>query len=76
MSHVKTLYHIVIRTYRNQFTINEEHERELYAYIFGICKQKKSQIIQDWGNARSSSSFCFTSINHGHFTICAGDEIE
>ena len=49
MSHVKTLYHIVIRTYRNQFTINEEHERELYAYIFGICKQKKVKLYRIGG---------------------------
>ena len=49
MSHVKTLYHIVIRTYRNQFTINEEHERYLYAYIYGICKQKKVMLYRIGG---------------------------
>ena len=41
MSHISLTYHIVWRTKRSQRTITEEHERDLYAYIFGICKEKK-----------------------------------
>jgi len=38
MSYTTSYYHIVIRTYRSEPTITEEHERELYAYIYGIAK--------------------------------------
>lgn len=38
MSHTTSYYHIVFRTYRSEPTINEEHEKELYAYIYGIAK--------------------------------------
>ena len=38
MSYTTSYYHIVFRTYRSEPTIVEEHERELYAYIYGIAK--------------------------------------
>ena len=41
MSHISLTYHIVWRTRCSQRTISEEHERDLYAYIHGICKEKK-----------------------------------
>lgn len=41
MSHISLTYHIVWRTRCSQRTISEEHERDLYAYIYGICKEKK-----------------------------------
>lgn len=40
MSYTQLLYHIVIRTYRSERTITESHERELYAYMFGIAKNR------------------------------------
>ena len=42
MSHISLTYHIVWRTKRNKNTIREQHERELYAYILGICQSKSS----------------------------------
>ena len=46
MSHISLTYHIVWRTKRSQRTITEEHERDLYAYIFGICKEKKCTLYR------------------------------
>ncbi|MCR4856749.1 MAG: IS200/IS605 family transposase [Bacteroidales bacterium] len=37
MSYTKSHYHIIFSTYRRKKTIPEEHERELYAYIYGIA---------------------------------------
>ena len=39
MSYTYLLYHAVIRTKRSERTINEEYERELYAYIYGFIKK-------------------------------------
>lgn len=38
MSYSKLYYHIVFRTYQSQRTINEAHERDLYAYILAYCR--------------------------------------
>ena len=46
MSHVNLYYHIVWRTKNSSRTINENHERELFAYIYGICKTKKCQLFR------------------------------
>ncbi|MDO5342467.1 MAG: IS200/IS605 family transposase [Bacteroidia bacterium] len=46
MSHICFIYHIVWRTYRSEMTIVEENERELYAYILGICKNKNCQLYR------------------------------
>ena len=51
MSYTTSYYHIVIRTYRSEPTINEEHERELYAYIYGIAKNLKCQTYRIGGIA-------------------------
>ena len=51
MSYTTSYYHIVIRTYRSEPTINEEHERELYAYIYGIAKHLKCQTYRIGGIA-------------------------
>ena len=44
MSHISLTYHIVWRTKRNKNTIREQHDRELYAYILGICQSKSSRL--------------------------------
>jgi REP element-mobilizing transposase RayT len=49
MSYTTSYYHIVIRTYRSELTINEEHERELYAYIYGIAKNLNCQTYRIGG---------------------------
>ena len=46
MSHISLTYHIVWRTKRSERTINEEHERDLYAYILGMCKEKKCHLYR------------------------------
>ena len=46
MAHINLTYHIVWRTKCSRPTIVEEHERELYAYIYGIIKQKKSHLYR------------------------------
>jgi valyl-tRNA synthetase len=54
MSYTKLLYHAVFRTKYGKNTINETHEKELYAYIMGIVKNKKNTYrhwmtnIKDW----------------------------
>lgn len=49
MSYTRLFYHIVLRTYRSRFTINEEHERELYSYIHGMCKQRDVTLLRIGG---------------------------
>ena len=49
MSYTTTYYHIVIRTYRSESTIPEEHEKELYAYIYGIAKNSRCQTYRIGG---------------------------
>ena len=49
MSHTTSYYHIVFRTYRSEKTILEEHERELYAYIYGIAKNLRCQTYRIGG---------------------------
>lgn len=46
MSHINLTYHIVWRTKHSQRTICEEHERNLYSYILGICKEKKCRLYR------------------------------
>ncbi len=40
MSYTHLLYHIVFRTKRSQKVIVEEHERELYRYMYGFIRGK------------------------------------
>ena len=49
MSYTTSYYHIVIRTYRSEPTICMEHERELYAYIYGIAKNLRCQTYRIGG---------------------------
>ena len=46
MSTVKSLYHIVINTKGRMNTIPEENKRQLYAYIYGIIKNKGCTLIR------------------------------
>ncbi len=46
MSYVQLLYHIVIRTKANQLVLSLEHSDELYRYIWGIVKNKKSVLYR------------------------------
>lgn len=46
MSHISLTYHVIWRTKRSERTIAEEHERELYAYIHGMCKDKKCHLYR------------------------------
>lgn len=41
MAYTYLLYHIVISPKYHKAVINEEHERDLYNYILGVCRQKK-----------------------------------
>ena len=36
MSYTQTFFHIILRTHCSIYAINEEHERELYAYMLGF----------------------------------------
>lgn len=49
MSYTQLLYHIVIRTYRSEHTIPEDHERELYAYMLGIAKRRNVMVYRIGG---------------------------
>ena len=49
MSYTTSYYHIVFRTYRSEKTISAEHERELYAYIYGIAKNLGCQTYRIGG---------------------------
>lgn len=44
MSHISFTYHIIWRTKCSRKTINEEHEKDLYRYIHGICKKKNCKL--------------------------------
>jgi REP element-mobilizing transposase RayT len=49
MSYTTTYYHIIFRTYHSEKTIPIEHERELYAYIYGIAKNLRCQTYRIGG---------------------------
>ena len=61
MSYTISYYHIVIRTYRSEPAIPEDHERELYAYIYGMAKNLKCQTY------RVSPTRCLQS--HPHISL-------
>lgn len=46
MSHISLTYHIIWRTRCSERTIFEDHERDLYAYILGICQSKKCHLYR------------------------------
>lgn len=49
MSYTKLLYHIVFRTKGSRNSINEIHEKELYAYILGYVRNNKSTLYRIGG---------------------------
>ena len=49
MSYTNLLYHIVLRTYQSENTINTEHERELYAYMLGFIKNQNAKLLRIGG---------------------------
>lgn len=49
MSYTQSFYHIVFRTYRSEPTIHIEHDKELYAYIYGIAKNLNCQTYRIGG---------------------------
>ncbi|MBP5710757.1 MAG: IS200/IS605 family transposase [Bacteroidales bacterium] len=49
MSYIQSIYHIVFRTYRSEPTINEEHERELYAIIMKQSETLRAKLIRIGG---------------------------
>ena len=46
MAYTKLIYHIVLRTHQGTSPIVEAYERELYAYIFGFCKQHSCKLYR------------------------------
>ena len=64
MSHIKLLYHIVIRTKYSAWAINEEHETDLYKYMNAIAKARKSLV------------YCINGMpDHVHILISISPEI-
>ena len=49
MSYTSTLYHIVVRTHRSEHTINEEHERDLYAFVLGLLNNMNGRLYRIGG---------------------------
>ena len=49
MSFTSSFYHVVFRTYRSEQTIPIEHERELYAYIYGIARNLRCKTLRIGG---------------------------
>ncbi len=45
-SYRQLLYHIVFRTKYGDPTINPDHKKELYKYIWGIIKNRNSMLYQ------------------------------
>ena len=41
MSYTTSYYHIIFHTLHNKPAIVEEHEKELYRYIWGLCRNKR-----------------------------------
>ena len=49
MSFTQLTYHIVLRTYRSHPSVNEANERNLYAYILGICTSLNAKLMRIGG---------------------------
>lgn len=49
MSYVQSLYHIVFRTYASEPTIDELHERDLYAYLYTVAMERKVHVYRIGG---------------------------
>lgn len=46
MSYTRLLYHIVFRTHESKPAINEEHETDLYRYVWGIVQNKRGHLYR------------------------------
>ncbi|MDR2147562.1 MAG: IS200/IS605 family transposase [Tannerella sp.] len=46
MSYTQILYHIVLRTQRNESSISQENVPSLYKYVWGIIKNKKGTLYR------------------------------
>ena len=49
MSYTNLVYHIVFRTHRSLPAIDEQHERELYAYFHGYIMKHKAKLYRIGG---------------------------
>lgn len=49
MSYTRLIFHIVFRTKYNKLAINQEYEKELYAYIHGIAKSYGAYVYRIGG---------------------------
>ena len=49
MSYTNLIYHIVFRTYRSIPSIEEKHERELYAYMYGYINRNRGVLYRVGG---------------------------
>ncbi len=49
MSYIQTYYHIIFSTKLRKNTLSDECVKELYAYIWGIIKNKKCHLYQIGG---------------------------
>ena len=49
MSYTNLVFHIVFRTFRSAMSIEEEHERELYAYIHGYIIRHRGALYRVGG---------------------------
>lgn len=71
MSYIQSHYHIVIGTKYRENTINGDHCEDLYRYIWGIIKKKKSVLYQI--NGVEDHIHIFTSI---HQSIALADFVK
>lgn len=46
MAYTKLIYHIIFRPHDSQPVINEEHEKDLYMYVFGFCKNHDCKLFR------------------------------
>lgn len=46
MSKTRSLHHIVFATKQREMTITEAAKKELYAYIFGMLRQRRCYLIR------------------------------
>ena len=49
MSYTNLVYHIVFRTYRSIPAIEEAHEREFYAYVYGYITRHRAKLYRIGG---------------------------
>ena len=57
-SYRQLFYHIVLATYNHKHVLNEKYNRDLYGYIHGIIKNKKSVLYQINGTDNHIHMLC------------------